>query len=127
MTSILRILEEFKTCLGNSLDDSAYKTLRMMIEMCQTIYDKIALKSKKVAGKYLKQKSNFSNETTFIFKDLNDFKATACVELMKKMEQTIGNCAPTVAKTCRSEQGKFFFYLLFNLFLILTFFQFIML
>jgi hypothetical protein len=49
--------------------------------------------------------ANFSNETTFIFKDLNDFKATACIELMKKLQQTIGNCAPTVSKTCRSEQG----------------------
>jgi hypothetical protein len=39
----------------------------------------------------------------------------------------VGNCAPTVAKTCRSEQGELFFYLLFNLFLILIFFQFIML
>jgi hypothetical protein len=55
-----------------------------MIEMCQTIHDETALKSKKVAGKYLKQKSNFSNQTTFIFKDLKGFKATACIELMEE-------------------------------------------
>jgi hypothetical protein len=71
MTSNLRILKEFKTCLGSSLEDSAYKTLRMMIEMCQTIYDETALQGKKVSSNYLKQKSNFSNETTFIFKDLS--------------------------------------------------------
>lgn len=40
------IFDEFKTCFDNSIDDTAYRSLSLMVGLCQESYDELQLKGK---------------------------------------------------------------------------------
>lgn len=47
------IFAEFKTCLDNSIDDVAYKSLSLLVGLCQESYDDLQLKGKMRNQKYV--------------------------------------------------------------------------
>jgi midasin len=94
------IFEEYKFCVDISLDDTAYKSLSLLIGLCQSSYDGLTLKGRIKNVGIL----NFSFIFMFIFilpttdpsltyynfyKDSNITEAMSCVEVMKKLEQRV--------------------------------------
>ena len=67
------LFNNYKTCLNNSIDDSSYRSMSLLVGMCQENYDVLQLKENKAVN------YNF-------YKDSNITEAIQCVDVMKRLE-----------------------------------------